>query len=124
MPIKVLIVDDDITIQRLLEFVLRKFEVDILLADDGDIALDIARREKPELIFLDVMMPGKNGIEVCREMKEDPELRNSYIVMLTAKGEEAEIENMFDSGADQYIPKPFTPSEIAEIAKKVIHRKL
>ena len=121
---KILIVDDDITVQRLLEFILRKFsDVDVIIASDGDMALDIIRKEKPNLIFLDFMMPGKNGIEVCREVKNDPELKNSYIVMLTAKGEEADVKDMFEAGADEYVPKPFTPSEIAEIVRKIIYKE-
>lgn len=117
---KVLVIDDDITIQRLIEFILRKFEVDVLIASNGDIGIKLAKEERPELIFLDIMMPGKSGIEVCREIKSDPNLRNIYVVMLTAKGEETEIRDMFDSGADEYIPKPFSPSEISEIVRKVI----
>lgn len=121
---KILIVDDDITVQRLLEFILRKFsDVDVFIASDGDIALDIIRKEKPNLIFLDFMMPGKNGLEVCREVKNDPELKSSYIVMLTAKGEEADVKDMFEAGADEYVPKPFTPSEIAEIVRKIIYKE-
>lgn len=123
MAKKILIVDDDITVQRLLEFVLRRFDVDVLIADNGDDAIDIIKEEKPDLIFLDVMMPGRNGIEVCREIRKEPELKGSYIVMLTAKGEEAEVKDMFDSGADEYVPKPFSPSEIAEIVKKVIYKE-
>ncbi|CUT02783.1 Response regulator receiver domain-containing protein [Candidatus Kryptobacter tengchongensis] len=123
MAKKILIVDDDITVQRLLEFVLRRFDVDVLIADNGDDAIDIIKKEKPDLIFLDVMMPGRNGIEVCREIRKEPELKGSYIVMLTAKGEEAEVKDMFDSGADEYVPKPFSPSEIAEIVKKVIYKE-
>ena len=93
---KILIVDDDITVQRLLEFILRKFsDVDVFIASDGDMALDIIRKEKPNLIFLDFMMPGKNGIEVCREVKNDPELKNSYIVMLTAKGDQAYNQTIY-----------------------------
>ncbi len=121
MQKKVLIIDDDITVQRLLEFILRKFEVDILIAGDGDAGIKLAKEEKPDLIFLDVMMPGKSGIEVCREIKSDPDLRDIYVVMLTAKGEETEIKDMFDSGADEYVPKPFSPSEISEIVRKVIN---
>ncbi|CUT02555.1 response regulator transcription factor [Candidatus Chrysopegis kryptomonas] len=120
---KVLIVDDDITIQRLLEFILRKFDVDVLISGDGDSAIELIKSEKPDLVFLDVMMPGKNGIEVCREIKANPELKDTYIVMLTAKGEESEIKDMFDSGANEYVPKPFSPSEIMSIVKKVIYKE-
>ncbi len=117
---KVLIADDDITVQRLLEFILRKFDIEILIVGDGDSAVEVAKSEKPELIFMDVIMPGKNGIEACREIKADPDLKNTYVVMLTAKGEESEIKDMFDSGADEYVPKPFSPSGIMEIVRKVI----
>lgn len=117
---KILVIDDDITVQRLLEFILRKFDVEILIAGDGDAGIKLVKDEKPDLIFLDVMMPGKSGIEVCREIKSDPNLQGAYVVMLTAKGEESEIKDMFDSGADEYVPKPFSPSGIIEIVRKVI----
>ncbi len=120
---KILIVDDDITIQRLLEFILRKFDVDVLISSDGDSAVELIKSEKPDLVFLDVMMPGKSGIEVCREIKSNPELKNTYIVMLTAKGEESEIKDMFGAGANEYVPKPFSPSEIMSIVKKVIYNE-
>jgi len=123
MAHKILIVDDDITVQRLLEFILRKLDVDILIAGDGETAIEMIRKERPEIVFLDVMMPGKNGIEVCHEVKRDPELKDTYIVMLTAMGNESEIKAMVDSGANEYVPKPFSPSGIIEIVKKIISQK-
>ncbi len=123
MAYKILVADDDITVQRLLEFILRKLDVEILIAGDGETAIEMIRKEKPGLVFLDVMMPGKNGIEVCREVKQDPELKDIYIVMLTAMGEESEIRAMLNSGANEYVPKPFSPSGIIEIVKKVTSQK-
>ena len=114
---KILIADDEVSIQRLLSFILRKFGHEILIAGDGAKALEIVQKEKPELVFLDVMMPEKNGIEVCREIKSNPELKDVYIVMLTAKGEESDMKRMYEAGADEYIPKPFSPSKISEFVK-------
>jgi DNA-binding response OmpR family regulator len=123
MAKKILIADDEISIQRLIEYVLRKFEYEILIANNGNEAVEIAMDERPDLIFLDVMMPEKNGIEVCREIKSNPDLRDTYIVMLTALGEESDIRKIFEAGADEYVAKPFSPSKISELVKKVLDRR-
>ena len=94
MP-KILIVDDEPFIRLLLEQVLEELEdegVELITADNGETALDIIRREAPELVFLDVMMPKMNGFDVCNAVKKELAINNVYIVLLTAKGQELEYQ--------------------------------
>ena len=118
MP-KILIVDDDPIIRNLLLQILEPFEelgVELLNAGDGKAALDIIKKSEPEVVFLDVMMPNINGFEVCKITKNEYMLKNIYIIMLTAKGQEVDRQKAIDCGADYYITKPFN---IDEILKKV-----
>jgi DNA-binding response OmpR family regulator len=87
-----------------------------LNANDGKDALDIIKQSEPEIVFLDVMMPNINGFEVCKTVKNDYLLKNIYIIMLTAKGQEIDRQKAIDCGADYYITKPFN---IDEILRKV-----
>ena len=114
MP-KILIVDDDPVIRNLLEQILEPFQehgVELLTAENGVVALEAVRRERPDIIFLDVMMPKLNGFEVCRIIKNDNEIKDSYIIMLTAKGQEVDKQKAKDVGVDCYITKPFNISEL------------
>jgi two-component system, OmpR family, alkaline phosphatase synthesis response regulator PhoP len=114
MP-KILIVDDDPVIRNLLEQILEPFEehgVELMTAENGVVALEAVRREKPDIIFLDVMMPKLNGFEVCKIVKNDNEIKDSYIIMLTAKGQEVDKRKAKDVGVDCYITKPFNISEL------------
>ena len=118
MP-KILIIDDDPIIRNLLLQILEPFEelgVELLNAGDGKAALDIIKKTEPEIVFLDVMMPNINGFEVCKITKNEYMLKNIYIIMLTAKGQEVDRQKAIDCGADYYITKPFN---IDEILKKV-----
>jgi len=119
MP-SILIVDDDPVIRNLLNQILEEFQesgVRILTAENGEAAMECIKREKPDIIFLDVMMPKMNGFEVCDMVKRDPETRDICIVMLTAKGQEIDKQKAKELGANYYITKPFN---IDEIIKKVI----
>ena len=119
MP-SILIVDDDPVIRNLLNQILEEFQesgVRLLTADNGEAAMESIKREKPDIIFLDVMMPKMNGFEVCDMVKRDPETKDICIVMLTAKGQEIDKQKAKELGADYYITKPFN---IDEILKKVI----
>ena len=109
---KVLVVDDEPYILRTLTFVLEKEGYVVSSATDGEEAMVGVRSSKPDLMFLDVMMPKKNGYEVCQEIKGDPELRDIYVIMLTAKGQEADREQGLSIGADEFITKPFSPFEV------------
>jgi len=123
MP-KILIVDDDPIIRNLLVQILEPFEergVDLLTAENGKIALETVTQERPDLIFLDVMMPKMNGFEVCTAIKSDEEMKNAYIVMLTAKGQDTDRQKAKDAGANLYITKPFTLNELLSTVSEVLH---
>jgi len=121
---KILIVEDELHIRTLLEQALEdledEFDVEILSAADGEEGLEIIRRERPQAVFLDIMMPKKNGYEVCRAVKEDPELKDTIIVLLTAKGQEADRRKGLEIGAYDYMTKPFDPDEVVELAKELL----
>jgi DNA-binding response OmpR family regulator len=120
---KILIVDDEIHIRALLEQALEDLEdagVEIFLAREGEEGLQFAREEKPDLIFLDIMMPKKNGYEVCEEIKRDPELKDIYIIMLTAKGQAADRMRGEEVQANEYMTKPFNPDEILQKASNIL----
>lgn len=124
---KILIVDDEVHIRALLEQSLEDLEdagVEIFLAREGEEGLRFAREEKPDLMFLDIMMPKKNGYEVCEEIKKDPELKDIYIIMLTAKGQAADRLRGEDVKANEYITKPFNPDEILQKASDILRVKI
>lgn len=110
---KILIVDDHSDIRRLIRLLLdRTFEV--LEADNGTDALDIVRRERPAVVVLDVMMPGElDGLQVLGTIKKDPDLKDIYVVMVTARGQSADFEAATNLGADAYFIKPFSPLSLA-----------
>lgn len=122
MP-KVLIVDDEPHIRYLLELTIEELEDDgvlLLTGDNGETALEIIRAEKPEIVFLDVMMPKMSGFDVCKAVKNDPELSDTYIVLLTAKGQEFDKQKGQDAGADIYMTKPFNPDDVLNKAREVL----
>ncbi|MBD3309143.1 response regulator [candidate division KSB3 bacterium] len=111
---RILVVDDEPSIVRPLTFVLKKSGYEVLTALNGEEGLTKARAEKPDLIFLDVMMPKKNGYEVCQALKHDPELRQIHIIILTARGVELTQEEKERIGADEFMAKPFSPIKVVE----------
>ncbi|NQW23546.1 MAG: response regulator [SAR202 cluster bacterium] len=117
---KILIVDDEPNIVRSLSFVLNKEGYDVALAADGDQAMQMIRGSKPNILFLDVMMPKKNGYDVCREVKSDPDLMDIHVVILTAKGQENDRQKGLLQGADEVITKPFSPMEIVARVKELL----
>jgi DNA-binding response OmpR family regulator len=123
MEQKILIVDDEAHIRMLIEQTLEELEdegVEFLTAENGEIALDIIQKENPKLVFLDVMMPKMNGMEVCRRVKKELQLNNVFIVLLTAKGQELDRQKGQEVGADVYMTKPFDPEIILSKAKEVL----
>jgi DNA-binding response OmpR family regulator len=123
MPKKILIVDDERPIRILLERTLEKFEdsgVELLTAENGAEGLEIIKRELPNLVFLDVMMPKMDGFTVCNTVKNELKLKDIYIVMLTAKGQEFDKQKGQDVGADIYMTKPFNPADVAKKAAEVL----
>ena len=117
---KILVVDDEPHILRSLTFVLKKEGYDVSSATNGEEALAKIRESKPSLMFLDVMMPKKNGYEVCQEVKGDPSLSGICIIMLTAKGQEADREKGLSLGADEFVTKPFSPMKVVERVREIL----
>ncbi|MBS1919129.1 MAG: response regulator [Bacteroidetes bacterium] len=123
MEQKLLIVDDEAHIRMLLEQTLEELEdedVNFLTAENGEEALSIIQEEKPQLVFLDVMMPKMNGMEVCRRVKKELGLNEVFIVLLTAKGQELDRQKGQEVGADVYMTKPFDPEMILKKAREVL----
>ncbi len=111
----VLVVDDEPFIRRSLEFLLKKQGFRVTSAANGEEALEQLRNGNlPELMFLDVMMPKMNGFEVVETVKNDPRLAGIYVILLTAKGQEADRKRGFELGADDFMIKPFSPSKLVE----------
>jgi two-component system, OmpR family, response regulator ResD len=117
--IKVLVVDDEERIRRLIRMYLERENYVIDEAGDGNEALSKALNQDYDVILLDVMMPGKDGMEVCKELRET---KNTPVIMLTAKGEEANRVQGFEVGADDYIVKPFSPREVVLRVKALLRR--
>jgi DNA-binding response OmpR family regulator len=123
MEQKLLIVDDEAHIRMLLEQTLEELEddgVNFFTAQNGEEAFEIIKTEKPQLVFLDVMMPKMNGMEVCRKVKKELELNDVFIVLLTAKGQELDRLKGQEVGADLYMTKPFDPEVILEKAREIL----
>ena len=126
MEQKILIVDDEAHIRMLIGQTLEELEdegVEFLTAENGEVALEIIQKENPRLVFLDVMMPKMNGMEVCRRVKKELGLNNVFIVLLTAKGQEMDRQKGIDVGADVYMTKPFDPEVLLGKAREVLGYK-
>lgn len=120
---KLLIVDDEAHIRMLIEQTLEDLEdegVELLFAENGEEALNLIQKEEPNLVFLDVMMPKMNGMEVCQKVKKELKLSQVYIILLTAKGQEVDRQKGLDMGADRYMTKPFDPDEMLSIAEEIL----
>jgi CheY-like chemotaxis protein len=116
----ILIADDDSAIRSLIRMTLDSGQTQILEVDDGTAALELARSELPELIFLDWSMPGSSGIEVCRALRDDPGTAQIKVVMLTARSESSDRQAGLDAGADDYITKPFSPLQLLDKVTEVL----
>lgn len=112
MTRRILIVDDEPNIVASLEFLMRGDDYDVRVARNGEEALLLAERFRPDLVLLDVMMPQRSGFEVCRRIRENPSFRDMKIVMLTARGRDVERDKGLKSGANAYVTKPFSTKEL------------
>jgi len=119
----ILVADDEPYILRSLSFVLKKEGYSCETARDGEEALEKVRRLQPKIVFLDIMMPKQTGFEVCRTLKADPAFRATRIIMLTAKGQQHDIDEARSSGADDYITKPFSPRKVLDKLASVLGTK-
>ena len=118
----ILVVEDENALVTLLRYNLEREGFQVIEAGDGEEALLLAREQRPDLILLDWMLPLLSGIEVCRQLRRLPETRSVPIIMLTARGEEGDKLRGLDSGADDYVTKPFSPSELIARVRAVIRR--
>ena len=119
----ILVADDDMDIRDLVAFKLEQAGFDVTAVDNGLAALTAARLEPPDLVVLDVMMPGMSGIDVCRELRNDRSTAGLPIILLTARAQEGDVEVGFGAGADDYIVKPFSPRELVTRVEAVLSRQ-
>ncbi len=119
---KILVADDDVDIRELVEFKLSTMGHEIIAVGDGAAAVEACRADKPDLAVLDVMMPGVSGLDAIREIRADAALADLPVILLTARAQESDVETGFDSGADDYITKPFSPRELASRVQALLTR--
>lgn len=122
--IRVLVADDDDLLLKLLDYKLTQQGYDVTCVQDGEQALKVARDQKPDLIVLDGMMPGMDGLDVLRNLKDAEETRDIPIVMLTARNKERDIVGGLNLGADEYLVKPFMPEELTIRIKRLVKLKV
>lgn len=118
----ILIIDDERDLLELVRYNLEKERFDVIVASDGQSGLDIAQRHRPDLIVLDLMMPGVDGLEVCRRLRGDERTARIPMIMLTARATEADRIVGLEMGADDYVTKPFSPRELVARVKAVLRR--
>lgn len=120
MAHKVLVCDDEPFILKALTFIVRKEGHDVLEARNGEEALEAIRRERPAVVFLDVMMPKMNGYEVLHEVRADASLAGVFIILLTAKGQDSDREKGLSLGANEFMTKPFSPAQIIARLREIL----
>jgi two-component system, OmpR family, alkaline phosphatase synthesis response regulator PhoP len=120
MAARILIAEDEPNIVASLQFLLQKNEYEVRVARDGEEALQLVESFMPDLVLLDVMMPVRNGFDVCRKIRENPALRRIRIVMLTARGRDAERDEGLALGADAYVSKPFSTKELVAKVRQLL----
>ncbi|MEE9368712.1 MAG: response regulator [Pontiella sp.] len=120
--IKILVIEDEAPIQELLRFNLERKKYQVKVVDSGEEALSIASQFQPNLILLDIMLPGADGLEICKQLKAESRTENIPIIMLTALCEEADIVTGLELGADDYITKPFSPHVLLARIKAALRR--
>jgi two-component system phosphate regulon response regulator PhoB len=119
---KILVVEDEADIFEVIVYNLQREGYTVLATRDGEEGLELARRESPRLVLLDLMLPGMDGIEICRRLKQDPVTGDIAVIMVTAKGEESDVVLGLGVGADDYVVKPFSPRELMARVKAVLRR--
>jgi two-component system, OmpR family, phosphate regulon response regulator PhoB len=119
---RILLVEDDRALVELLVYHFEREEFEVRTTSDGDEALIMAEESPPDLVILDWMLEGLSGIEVCRRLRRNPETQNVPIIMLTARGEETDRIRGFETGADDYVTKPFSPRELIARVQAVLRR--
>jgi two-component system, OmpR family, alkaline phosphatase synthesis response regulator PhoP len=121
--IQILIADDEPFVTRSLSYVFQREGLSFETASDGEEALVKAQTLHPKILFLDIMMPKKTGHDVCAQLKSDPRYQSTYIIMLTAKGQEEDKTKSLSMGANEYIAKPFSPQYIVKHVKEILKKQ-
>jgi two-component system, OmpR family, response regulator MtrA len=119
---KIVVADDDADIRDLVVFKLQQSGHHVVAVGDGLAAVEACKADPPDLVVLDVMMPGMSGIDACRALRLDPAMARIPVILLTARAQEADIEQGFSAGADDYVVKPFSPRELASRVTAVLQR--
>ena len=119
---RILVADDDVDIRELVEFKLSTLGHEIVAVNDGAAAVEACREHRPDLAVLDVMMPGMSGLDAIRVIRSDPSMADIPVILLTARAQETDVETGFDSGADDYITKPFSPRKLVERINTILHQ--
>lgn len=120
LPKKILIADDEPNILLSLDFLMRKNGFNVFLARDGDEAIELIKKEHPDVVLLDIMMPTVDGYEVCEFIRKEANLAHVKVVFLTAKGKNEDQQKGYDVGADLYITKPFSTKELVKQIKELV----
>ena len=123
MTATILIVEDEEDILELLEYILSKEGYKVASVDSGEQCLSAVKRERPDLIILDLMLPGRSGLDICKDLKSSAEYKEIPVVILTARGDETDIVLGLELGADDYITKPFSPKVLAARLRTVLRRR-
>lgn len=119
---KIVVIEDEADILEVLQYNLKREGYTVVASRDGEQGLDSVRRENPDLVLLDLMLPGLDGLEVCKRLQSDPVTANVPVIMVTAKGEESDVVSGLQIGADDYVTKPFSPKELLARVKAVLRR--
>ena len=120
---KILVVDDEKALVSLVTLHMQMAGYEVFFANDGWSALDICKRDKPDLVILDLMLPKLNGWEVCRRIREDDSIKDIAVLMLSARSEVDDKVRGFNVGADDYVTKPFSPKELVARVKRILDRR-
>ena len=119
---RIVVADDDVDIRELVEFKLSTMGHEIIAVGDGAAAIEACRAQTPDLAVFDVMMPGVSGLDAIKVIRADSQLHGIPIILLTARAQESDVETGFDSGADDYITKPFSPRELGSRVEALLGR--
>jgi DNA-binding response OmpR family regulator len=120
MPKTILVADDEPYVLRSLEFILKKEGYRVLTATDGQEALEKIQEKRPDLVFLDIQMPRMDGNTVCQALRSEPATRDLHIIMITAKGQEVDRLQALESGADEFITKPYSPRKLVDRVREIL----